>query len=665
MRINHLFSLLLALPLVFAACEKSAPNEEPAPVVNPTVEVVAGEAGETSLRFTITTEQSEAAAWLVVEASEATPTASEVLQNGIAVECNKSVECEAQDLVAETEYKVVAASKNANGVALDEVTMTTTKQNTPGPEPDPTPDTDEFVPVKVVASLYESGNFMVKFYIDEYIFHELDMYDTIAPNEDYLSAGNYSFANGGVGEQWSKFYYYETVGESSSSYNCKFADVNLDLVINADNSVTITGTMSSVKEHHLNVNWTGVVEGFDFNGGNGDEPTPPAGDVNFTASNFYYEYWGNAETAAYNYYVVLSDVPMNGDKFSQNSTNYVFDLYSNVGASNENGVIPNGIYSLANTYGAGTFSQDYGFLARIYDEVEYVLYVDGFVTVSDNKIEAQLEMEDGTVHTVVYEGSLAWGNGGGNDTPSDFEATHTASKWLWGGISNYGNKYSVSGDGFAVDVHFPTQFAQQTSLATGSYIWTSTSFFGYNDFDNEFTTRSFSVNGGSVAVDAGSAVVSADGDVYHIELTLNGRDGFVYMIQYDGKLNDAGSGAEEFDGNLTFTSATLTDHNTSTGFYTYLLSNGTNASMELLVSDMSATASNISAGTYSYAPMLSIVGTQGYFYVRNFYVNDISYKPMVNASMEVESDGTNLNIVLTLPCDNGATINATFAGTIQ
>ena len=43
----------------------------------------------------------------------------------------------------------------------------------------------------------------------------------------------------------------------------------------------------------------------------------------------------------------------------------------------------------------------------------------------------------------------------------------------------------------------------------------------------------------------------------------------------------------------------------------------------------------------------------------------INFKPILNASMTVESDGTTLSIVMTLPCDNGQTVTAIFSGSIQ
>ena len=533
MRIRTLLAMLLALPLAFAACTPvETPVEE---AKDATVAIELGEATENSIAFVVTTTEAESAAWLVLEANEATPTASEVLANGSAVEVNKAAQCKAEALEAETEYKVVAAVKNAKGVAIAEASAKTLKA---GEEPDPTPEPE--------------------------------------PEPE-------------------------------------------------------------------------------------PEPTPGE-NVTFTASNFYYEYWGTEFSSAHNYYVILSDVATNGDRPVANSRNYYFDLYSNTGATQDKGVIPSGTYSLSNTYGAGTFSDEYGFLVTMNSNGEptYSIYVDGFVTVSEGKIEAQLEMEDGSIHTVVYEGDLSWG---GNDVPREFEATHIADKWLWAGSSNYGNKYSVVGEGFSVDVHFPAQFAQQDTLAANTYTWVTTTVFGYVDFENYFTTRSFTVNGSTEPVDAGEILVTNDGDVYHIELTLEGRYGTTYMIQYDGKLNDNGS-SDVTDGEIVFTSATYKEYNGSYGFFTYTLT-GDGVSMELLVNDTSALQTDIASGSYSYAPMKSLVGNPGYFYVDKFYVNDVKETPQVNASLEVVSDGTTVELTMTLPCNSGETYTCKFNGSIQ
>ena len=123
MRIKNLFYLLLALPMLMVACEENTvPVDE---VKNPTIELTAGEATEFTLSFTINTTEATDVAWLVIEASEATPTASEVLANGTKIEANKSVECQATALEDGTEYTIVAVVKNSKAVDKKEIKMTT------------------------------------------------------------------------------------------------------------------------------------------------------------------------------------------------------------------------------------------------------------------------------------------------------------------------------------------------------------------------------------------------------------------------------------------------------------------------------------------------------------------------------------------------------------
>ena len=111
MRIKNLLFLLLALPLAFTACE--TPEQPVDEVKNPTVAITVGEATESSIAFTITSTDADEVKYLVVETSEGTPTATEVLTNGTVAEANAEAGCYVAELKAETEYTIVAAAKNA------------------------------------------------------------------------------------------------------------------------------------------------------------------------------------------------------------------------------------------------------------------------------------------------------------------------------------------------------------------------------------------------------------------------------------------------------------------------------------------------------------------------------------------------------------------------
>ena len=504
-------------------------------VKNPTVAITVGEATETSIAFTITSTAADEVKYLVVEASEATPTATEVLTNGTAAEANVEAGCYVAELKAETEYTIVAAAKNTKAVVKAEAKMTTK--------------------------------------------------------------------------------------------------------------------------------------------GNGNEPEPPTPgdeyDVEFKADDIYVAYYGDMYSAAYNYYVILSDVGVNLKEtdisFKENGIYYIIDLYAADAAENNNFTVPNGTYKAATSSAAGTFGLgDYGAGLNIVNgEPTYYIYASGEVVVSENKIVATITMEDGQKHQITYEGSLYFGENGDDPVPptGEFEATHTATKWLWGGASSYGNKYAVMGDNFSIDVHFPAKYASQTYLEQQSYTWTSTTWFGYNSFDNEFTTRSFKVDGTDVAVDAGTAVVTATGDEYHIELTLEGRDGFVYMIQYDGKLDDKG---EVVDDNAPVAFSYMSNGTYSSSFWCYLyeLENEKGDTMTLYINDTQGNETNI------YTDDSFIWTTRDYCYYAGDFstsgikVNGMSYEA-ISGTMVLTSDGAGtIEFTMNLNFTNGTSRVFSFAGKI-
>ena len=494
-------------------------------VKNPTVAITVGEATESSIAFTITSTDAAEVKYLVVESTEATPTATEVLTNGAAVEANTEAGCYIDELEAETEYTIVAAAKNAKAVVKAEAKMATK--------------------------------------------------------------------------------------------------------------------------------------------GNGEEPVPPTPgefDVTFKAQDAYIAYYGDMYSAAYNYYIVLSDngvelTENDNIDFKDNSTYYLLDLYATDAAENNNFTVPNGTYKADSTSAAGTFGLgDYGAGLCIVEGVPtYYIYAAGEVVVSDNKIVATITMEDGQKHQITYEGSLYFGEGG--------EATHTATKWLWGGASSYGNKYAVMGDNFSIDVHFPAKYATQTYLEQQSYIWTSTTWFGYNDFENEFTTRSFKVDGTDVAVDGGTAVVTATGDEYHIELTLEGRDGFVYMIQYDGKLDDKGEVVDD-NSPVAFTYMSKGTYTSSFWCYQYELTNEKGDTMTLYINESQGNETNIYSDDSFVWTTRDYCYYAGDFSTYGIQVNGMSYEA-ISGTMALSSDNAGtIEFTMNLNFTNGTSREFSFSGKI-
>jgi|GEM_PF-3401708 len=605
--------MAVALPLLFVACKQNDPVDE---VKNPTIELTAGEATEFTLSFTINTTEAESVAWLAIESSEATPTASEVLANGTKVEANKSVECTATGLEDGTEYTIVAAVKNSKAVDKKEIKMTT------------------------IAATEETTHFK------------------------RTSEAEVEFtAEGGKGE-----IEYEIVNPIEGTEVEAEADVEwIAVTVGEKISFIVEGnTTTEAREGKITAKYGEL--SFDVKVKQAAKPNdqPVDEEVNFTASVYEVQYYGTEYSAAYNYLVYLSDTGLNEDGiYKQNGEYYMLDIYAADSAENNSYTLPNGKYTASETPNAGTFGiGDYGAHIKVVDGVPtYTLYKQGTVTVSDGKIEAKIMMEDGTVHNVLYEGNLRFDGKEPDDPdqpvgPADVELT--ADKWLWNGSSSYGNKYQVVGEGFSIDVHFPAQFAKEDSLTAGDYTWTTTTMFGYNDFDNEFTTRSFTVDGVSVPVDSGSAKVTVEGEAYAIELVLNGRDGVKYLIVYNGKLNEK----EDVGGSeIVITSLAEGVFNSSYGWYTFKGSNDT-VTFDLIVNDYQSTATFIEAGSFNYAPMKSFSGSEGFFFVDNFKMDGIKYKPQVNSTMVVTNDGANVGITLNLFMDSGDELVVVYNGPI-
>ncbi len=262
----------------------------------------------------------------------------------------------------------------------------------------------EFVPVNVTAEKYEAGNFYLQLWVDDMYYHELDMYDNTNPNDDYLSEGVYRYADGSIGT----YSIYSTGNDTS----CTLSDAQVSIMYNDDNSVNIAGYIISSEGHYIIFDWSGEVDGFNF----------ASDDVEFVAQFFGGEYYD--EGPRHNYYFVLSDVEVDGNEAVEGATYYYFDVYSD--ELNENLTLPNGVYTfdITNSYADGTFTEEYGFAfyaGGSQDTVWYMYDEGSTLTVTDGKIVAELLMQDGSKHTVTYEGDLSFEAAGGSELTEDME----------------------------------------------------------------------------------------------------------------------------------------------------------------------------------------------------------------------------------------------------
>ena len=390
----------------------------------------------------------------------------------------------------------------------------------------------------------------------------------------------------------------------------------------------------------------------------GPGPTPEA--EKFVATHIFTGY-ENVE-GLHVYYFEVGDNTWGSNGWGvDGGTYYSFAI---IAGAKGNGILPKGTYVLSEYTTANTIIPDYAYRYQMVDgdlANDLEVYANATLEISDGKIEANVEFGDGSIYNVVYEGDLAVEDGG-SQRPEEFTATHTADKWYWGGSSNYGYKYMVAGENFSVDVHFQPKNATETAITAGTYTWTTTTMWGYNDFE-EFTTRTFTVDGKSVAVDSGDVVVSNEGDVYHIEMTLQGRDGFVYMIEYNGKLNDKGDVGGGEDNALVVNTLGEGTYNSSYYFYTFKAA-GENFSFDLLVNEYQAKNNQILAGSYTYAPGKSYAGNKNYFFMDSFKLDGVTYKASESSTMSVEGDGSNVVITLNLVMQSGDQFKVTYNGKV-
>ena len=320
-------------------------------------------------------------------------------------------------------------------------------------EPAEKPEAEAFSPVKVEAyreAHWDTGNFELKLFINDKLYHSLDMQDKVNPNNDYLSAGNYSYSD--TISNWSSFVANVETGEGAYLGAAEIA-----LTHNEDGTSTIKGYIESEYGQRLNIDWTGVIAGFVFGS------DTPGEDVEFAATFFGGEYYG--DTGVHNYYFVLSDTEVTGNSAVEGATYYYFDLYSDVLTDPLR--VANGVYTYDTTDSGntGTFSAyySYGFYAAGTEGTKWYFYAEGSkVTVTDNKIVADLILEDGSKHTVTYEGdlSLAAAPDGGSTLDGDLEVNMTGATIY---SEYYDQYYSADTDNYYI------QIFEDMATGTGRY----------------------------------------------------------------------------------------------------------------------------------------------------------------------------------------------------
>lgn len=128
-------------------------------------------------------------------------------------------------------------------------------------------------------------------------------------------------------------------------------------------------------------------------------------DVEFRATHLNGTYFGKLQTYGYNYFIVLSDSGLTEMKDGY-GIQYRFDLYSGESSALEPvDYVPEGVYVFGDC-SPGTIDASQSYLLPG-DGSSGIDYASAKVTVTKDKIVAEVRLMNGKVHRVIYEGSLA------------------------------------------------------------------------------------------------------------------------------------------------------------------------------------------------------------------------------------------------------------------
>lgn len=439
---RKLFYLLLAMPLVFAACEDPEQG-----VDQPVDKEYAAElmlTSEATLEFeaeggegviTYTAQMVEVTRETPAPQPEVEATCEADWVTNLAVAENITFTVVANEADARETKVVVTYSDKSFEVAVKQAA----KQNEE-PEPEPEPENGiKFVATYLQGYYYGEqyspgvGNYYVYLSdlgIDEEgyaspggTYYRLDLYGPMFEGEGEVSlpVGTYNFdandtmAEWTIGNYYSSYtvfdeYGYSTTGESGAPFTAA------TLVV-TESGLTFTATIDG-QEH--TVTYEGKGEWVDYTA----EPEPTV----FTANHAYAFYYGDQYTpgTADNFYFFFSDLGVDENGWElPNGTYYRFDLYTEI-IDTTNGIyIPEGtyIYDCLDSMQVGTFS-DINSAYYVMDDSgwDYVVNSslgEGSITFTEGGVRAEV-LVNGATHTITYEGDITFvdvssSGGGGED----------------------------------------------------------------------------------------------------------------------------------------------------------------------------------------------------------------------------------------------------------
>ncbi len=568
MKIKHLFFMLLAIPMVFAACEKT-PEPEPQP--------------EVVTELTLTSE-----ATLEFEAAGGEAEITYTLTNPVeGVQLTATCEADWVEAVAGEKVRVtVAANDDAAREAKivvaygDKSFEVTVKQEAKGEAPAKEYLYDEVLAYGERVSLADYGfpdNYYLIGFYDETGDILLGVVIIGEEGESILQAGTYTAANGGLLMEGFELY----VGETEEYF---FEGGDGTIVVGGDiDGYTFDIELTDADAQNFHFTFEGTISGMDLNG------NLPTEAVNLTLEVLEGEYYGTEYSDTYNYYVSLSDMGTNESGYAYaGGTYYYMDLYSVEGEVDEEGYIhvPAGTYTFDadDSTAEWTMGNYYSEYAKVNaDGTAYEArshYEAGQAVVTEDGITLTVTI-NGVQHTVTYNGApklYVGTSGGGSGENTEMEANYAYANYFGDQYTpGYADNYylflsdlgldaegweQANGTYYRFDIYAPISADNATKIPAGTYtvdmtdsgsLWTASlsysAYYVLDEYGWDYVANDYPASGTIVVGEDGSIVAEItmlmSGATHKV--TYNGGD----IVIYDNSSSEGGETGDDPYSTLT------------------------------------------------------------------------------------------------------------------
>lgn len=428
-----LLALLICTGIV--SCKDDDPDAEPP---KPRVDLTEGVSTTTSVTFTVTPDEAEKCAYLYTKEEEnvplTPPTAETVLKDGVQVDAEQASSVTLSPLDPESTYIIFAAA--SNGSVLSEVT-TLRMETGLRPEPDyetwvqATSSMGQYYTVAWAAE--PTGNYLVQFSdieFDEYGEAQsagykivLDLYGPLTDDvmNPIVPQGTYRFDEE---DNYTHFTFqksYSLISQTDEQgypieYGLSVTGGSLTVEPH-DDGYSVVGYLTDEEGHTYKVSYEGPMVIANKTGGTGSNQTIE------NPSLLLARYYGDLDHAnTGNYYLSIGTVTVDpDDPFTTTSSGWqvILDFWDRKSDDDDNAVLPEGTYDLANTHAAKTINYEETRIMHYYltgktPEMAEFSYSDASVQVEHvaggYRLTGHFVLEDGNSVDFTYEGPIDFEN---------------------------------------------------------------------------------------------------------------------------------------------------------------------------------------------------------------------------------------------------------------